>query len=104
MSYETVRAASPLIPYALLSRVLTLPPSLSISVRCDLKDLPSGPDGPPTSCSNCTERGLKCVYAAFQLLPDPFLHPDMPLSFSDEFAEVKTVKLLRRGRRLQQVE
>ncbi|KAI0957620.1 hypothetical protein AcW1_005952 [Taiwanofungus camphoratus] len=34
-------------------------------------------------CSNCSERGLKCV---------------------DEFAEVKAVKLLRRGRRLQQVE
>lgn len=26
------------------------------------------------------------------------------ISFSDEFAEVKAVKLLRRGRRLQQVE
>lgn len=35
------------------------------------------------SCSNCKERGIKCV---------------------DEFAEVKAVKLLRRGRRLQQVE
>ncbi|KAL1669321.1 hypothetical protein GGG16DRAFT_127897 [Schizophyllum commune] len=51
-------------------------------VRCDLKDLPSV-NGSPPACSNCKERGLKCV---------------------DEFADVKAVKLLRRGRRLQQVE
>ncbi|KAF9239636.1 hypothetical protein BU15DRAFT_74490 [Melanogaster broomeanus] len=50
-------------------------------VRCDLKDLPS--TGVQPSCSNCKERNIKCV---------------------DEFAEVKAVKLLRRGRRLQQVE
>ncbi|KAH7929778.1 hypothetical protein BV22DRAFT_1002173 [Leucogyrophana mollusca] len=55
-------------------------------VRCDLKDLPlttttAGLQQP--ACSNCKERGIKCV---------------------DEFAEVKAVKLLRRGRRLQQVE
>ncbi|KAF9262142.1 hypothetical protein L218DRAFT_1042674 [Marasmius fiardii PR-910] len=52
-------------------------------VRCDLKDLPVPLTGPNPSCSNCRERGLKCV---------------------DEFADVKAVKLLRRGRRLQQVE
>ncbi|KIJ60672.1 hypothetical protein HYDPIDRAFT_98320 [Hydnomerulius pinastri MD-312] len=55
-------------------------------VRCDLKDLPattSTTGVPQPSCSNCKERGIKCV---------------------DEFAEVKAVKLLRRGRRLQQVE
>ncbi|KAF9483839.1 hypothetical protein BDN70DRAFT_798935 [Pholiota conissans] len=52
-------------------------------VRCDLKDLPIGFVGPPPACSNCRERGIKCV---------------------DEFADVKAVKLLRRGRRLQQVE
>ncbi|KAH7889892.1 hypothetical protein F5I97DRAFT_606993 [Phlebopus sp. FC_14] len=54
-------------------------------VRCDLKDLaPSAASaGAQPSCSNCKERGIKCV---------------------DEFAEVKAVKLLRRGRRLQQVE
>ncbi|KAK7049266.1 hypothetical protein VNI00_005867 [Paramarasmius palmivorus] len=52
-------------------------------VRCDLKDLPVPVSGPNPSCSNCRERGLKCV---------------------DEFADVKAVKLLRRGRRLQQVE
>ncbi|KAJ7445721.1 hypothetical protein B0H11DRAFT_1746591 [Mycena galericulata] len=51
-------------------------------VRCDLKDLPVA-HGPHPACSNCQERGLKCV---------------------DEFADVKAVKLLRRGRRLQQVE
>ncbi|KAJ7197163.1 hypothetical protein GGX14DRAFT_668328, partial [Mycena pura] len=51
-------------------------------VRCDLKDLPIA-TGPHPTCSNCQERGLKCV---------------------DEFADVKAVKLLRRGRRLQQVE
>ncbi|KAK1218258.1 hypothetical protein PQX77_014631 [Marasmius sp. AFHP31] len=52
-------------------------------VRCDLKDLPVPTSGPNPACSNCRERGLKCV---------------------DEFADVKAVKLLRRGRRLQQVE
>lgn len=52
-------------------------------VRCDLKDLPIGFVGPHPACSNCKERGIKCV---------------------DEFADVKAVKLLRRGRRLQQVE
>ncbi|THV07898.1 hypothetical protein K435DRAFT_788229 [Dendrothele bispora CBS 962.96] len=52
-------------------------------VRCDLKDLPVPVTGPNPACSNCKERGLKCV---------------------DEFADVKAVKLLRRGRRLQQVE
>lgn len=41
------------------------------------------PTGQHPPCSNCQERGLKCV---------------------DEFAEVKAVKMLRRGRRLQQVE
>ncbi|THH20358.1 hypothetical protein EW146_g982 [Bondarzewia mesenterica] len=57
--------------------------SLSSRVRCDLKDLPLSSTGQQSQCSNCKERGLKCV---------------------DEFAEVKAVKLLRRGRRLQQVE
>lgn len=52
-------------------------------VRCDLKDLPFTSAVPHPPCSNCKERGLKCI---------------------DEFADVKAVKLLRRGRRLQQVE
>ncbi|KAJ3774794.1 hypothetical protein EV361DRAFT_877488 [Lentinula raphanica] len=52
-------------------------------VRCDLKDISIPITGPHPACSNCKERGLKCV---------------------DEFADVKAVKLLRRGRRLQQVE
>ncbi|KIK63625.1 hypothetical protein GYMLUDRAFT_83637 [Collybiopsis luxurians FD-317 M1] len=52
-------------------------------VRCDLKDIAIPMSGPHPACSNCKERGLKCV---------------------DEFADVKAVKLLRRGRRLQQVE
>ncbi|GJE90864.1 GAL4 and fungal transcription factor domain-containing protein [Phanerochaete sordida] len=52
-------------------------------VKCDLKDLPVNSTGQSVSCTNCRERGLKCV---------------------DEFAEVKAVKLLRRGRRLQQAE
>ncbi|KZV75772.1 hypothetical protein PENSPDRAFT_748193 [Peniophora sp. CONT] len=51
-------------------------------VRCDLKDQPYNGTLTP-QCGNCTERGLRCV---------------------DEFADVKAVKLLRRGRRLQQVE
>ncbi|KAH8829527.1 hypothetical protein DL96DRAFT_1791982 [Flagelloscypha sp. PMI_526] len=63
-------------------------------VRCDLKDLSVATAGPSPSCSNCKERGLKCVYVFF-----PFY-----MSSLDEFAEVKAVKLLRRGRRLQQVE
>ncbi|KAI8998747.1 hypothetical protein BD414DRAFT_408105 [Trametes punicea] len=52
-------------------------------VKCDLKDLPTLASGQHPPCSNCSERNLKCV---------------------DEFAEVKAVKLLRRGRRLQKVE
>ncbi|KAJ2931396.1 hypothetical protein H1R20_g5680, partial [Candolleomyces eurysporus] len=52
-------------------------------VRCDLKDLVINAAHPHPTCSNCKERGIKCV---------------------DEFADVKAVKLLRRGRRLQQVE
>jgi len=52
-------------------------------VRCDLKDLPVSKAGRHPSCSNCKERGLKCV---------------------DEYGQVKSVKLLRRGRRLQQAE
>jgi hypothetical protein len=52
-------------------------------VRCDLKDLPMHKSGRHPSCSNCRERGLKCV---------------------DEYGQVKSVKLLRRGRRLQQAE
>lgn len=52
-------------------------------VRCDLKDLSIASASAVPTCSNCKERGIKCV---------------------DEFADVKAVKLLRRGRRLQQVE
>ncbi|KAI0374770.1 hypothetical protein BV20DRAFT_934666 [Pilatotrama ljubarskyi] len=52
-------------------------------VKCDLKDLPTLASGQHPPCSNCSERGLNCV---------------------DEFAEVKAVKQLRRGRRLQKVE
>ncbi|CAE7208969.1 unnamed protein product [Rhizoctonia solani] len=51
-------------------------------VKCDLKDV-SPRAGETPMCTNCQERGLKCV---------------------DEFANVKAVKLLRRGRRLAQVE
>ncbi|QRW03794.1 Fungal Zn(2)-Cys(6) binuclear cluster domain [Ceratobasidium sp. AG-Ba] len=51
-------------------------------VKCDLKDMSPRPGETPM-CTNCQERGLKCV---------------------DEFANVKAVKLLRRGRRLAQVE
>ncbi|KAI0831185.1 hypothetical protein BC628DRAFT_1311765 [Trametes gibbosa] len=52
-------------------------------VKCDLKDLPTLASGQHPPCSNCSERGINCV---------------------DEFAEVKAVKLLRRGRRIQRVE
>jgi Fungal Zn(2)-Cys(6) binuclear cluster domain len=71
-------------------------------VRCDLKDLAIPTSGPHPTCSNCKERGIKCVYASISL---SVLEIPSPLSsFSDEFADVKAVKLLRRGRRLQQVE
>jgi hypothetical protein len=70
-------------------------------VRCDLKDLPFSSTGTQPQCSNCKERGLKCVFVSSHCsiwLPFLIFRP------SDEFAEVKAVKLLRRGRRLQQVE
>jgi len=55
--------------------------------------------------SNCKERGLKCLLFAFRLrtflLPSS-THTQCP-SYSDEFAEVRAVKLLRHGQRLQQV-
>jgi hypothetical protein len=73
-------------------------------VRCDLKDLPFSSTGTQPQCSNCKERGLKCVSVLFSNIePSSYItHPR--LACSDEFAEVKAVKLLRRGRRLQQVE
>jgi len=79
-------------------------PHPTYRVRCDLKDLPmthTQNGVQQTSCSNCKERGIKCVYV--QLNSSPILRS--LISFlRDEFAEVKAVKLLRRGRRLQQVE
>lgn len=39
-------------------------------VRCDLKDLPAGFVGPHPACSNCKERGIKCVLVVnVQLIP-----------------------------------
>ena len=69
-------------------------------VRCDLKDLPFSSTGTQPQCSNCKERGLKCVFVTSPLS----IPPSLDARPSDEFAEVKAVKLLRRGRRLQQVE
>ena len=72
-------------------------------VRCDLKDLPPviTPNGPQhQSCSNCRERNIKCVYVS----PPSHQSITSHACSRDEFAEVKAVKLLRRGRRLQQVE
>jgi hypothetical protein len=47
-------------------------PHCNHRVRCDLKDLPitqtSGGTQPP-SCSNCKERGIKCVYVLFSSSP-----------------------------------
>src|SRR6267154_5934506 len=71
-------------------------------VRCDLKDLPFSSTGTQPQCSNCKERGLKCV--SVSSLCAYLLVPSLTPPYSDEFAEVKAVKLLRRGRRLQQVE
>lgn len=57
--------------------------------------------GQSVSCTNCRERGLKCV----SVFPAPFsLSSPRSPPCRDEFAEVKAVKLLRRGRRLQQAE
>ena len=82
--------------------VISLSDSL-VRVRCDLKDLPIGSLGPHPACSNCKERGIKCVLVSLQLLDFKFgAHSDFDIS--DEFADVKAVKLLRRGRRLQQAE
>ena len=80
----------------------------SSRVRCDLKDLPVSKAGRHPSCSNCKERGLKCVYVS--LHPPLHIPPSAPNSFPpfphhrDEYGQVKSVKLLRRGRRLQQAE
>lgn len=40
-------------------------------VRCDLKDLPISKAGRHPSCSNCKERGLKCVYVLTPLASIP---------------------------------
>ncbi|KAI0637085.1 hypothetical protein C8Q77DRAFT_1050404 [Trametes polyzona] len=70
-------------PSSMARKAPTQPKSTRQQVKCDLKDLPTLASGQHPPCSNCSERGLNCV---------------------DEFAEVKAVKLLRRGRRLQKVE
>ncbi len=69
-------------------------------MRCDLKDLPFSSSGTQPQCSNCKERGLKCV----SVFSPCSIYSVLLILLSDEFAEVKAVKLLRRGRRLQQVE
>ena len=84
------------------SLVISLSDSL-VRVRCDLKDLPIGSLGPHPACSNCKERGIKCVLVSLHLLT-PSLSSFRLWYISDEFADVKAVKLLRRGRRLQQAE
>ncbi len=53
MSNAEVRPTSPPPPYPVLT---------GDRVRCDLKDLPIATAGPNPACSNCKERGLKCVY------------------------------------------
>jgi hypothetical protein len=85
----------------LLAQPTTVCSIVGNRVRCDLKDLPFSSTGTQPQCSNCKERGLKCV-SALSLQFSSFLRSHHP--YSDEFAEVKAVKLLRRGRRLQQVE
>lgn len=78
-------------------------PQKFLRVRCDLKDISIPVTGPHPACSNCKERGLKCVYVVETMQDSKsFLTCERPVS--DEFADVKAVKLLRRGRRLQQVE
>lgn len=76
---------------------------LNCRVRCDLKDLPVSKNGHQSQCSNCKERDLKCMYVILAVHVARLSYCQHHLD-SDEFAEVKAVKLLRRGRRLQQVE
>ena len=47
-----------------------------VRVRCDLKDLPIGSVGPLPACSNCKERGIKCVLVS---LPFSLLTPRLKL-------------------------
>ncbi|KAI9064319.1 hypothetical protein FKP32DRAFT_1649754 [Trametes sanguinea] len=83
-AHSPVSRTDSISPYPSMGRKApSQPKSTRQQVKCDLKDLPTLASGLHPPCSNCSERGLNCV---------------------DEFAEVKAVKLLRRGRRLQKVE
>lgn len=46
-------------------------------VRCDLKDLDFIVAGPTPSCSNCKERGIKCVYVFLLSLHPSVLTPHL---------------------------
>ena len=94
----------PIVPFVLSphSSVCAHPSHCVSRVRCDLKDLPVSKAGRHPSCSNCKERGLKCVYVLTLLHLPPFVL-NSP-THRDEYGQVKSVKLLRRGRRLQQAE
>lgn len=84
-----------------LGQCIYQPTKFLSRVRCDLKDSPISPNGnQPLSCTNCRDRRIKCVYVSPLSKSHAMAHP----SCSDEYADVKTVKTLRRGRRLQQVE
>jgi hypothetical protein len=54
------------------------------------------------SCSNCKERGFKCVHVSLST----YLHSPLTPSAGrrGEYDQVKSVEFLRRGRRLQQAE
>jgi len=57
----------------LLSRTTTYLHPWENRVRCDLKDLPFSSTGTQPQCSNCKERGLKCVSVCF-LISNPSSH------------------------------
>lgn len=52
------------------------------SVRCDLKDLPGSNTGQPVSCTNCRERGLKCVSVLLRILSRVFPLTPFPATSS----------------------
>jgi hypothetical protein len=55
LSHEKVSSTR---PFSIFSSSV----NISFRVRCDLKDLPLSASGSCPTCSNCKERGLKCMY------------------------------------------
>lgn len=92
------------------AKVCTLVTPSSVLVPIALSQGSLRSQGPPPHHHRPTDPLLKLQGAWPQVCvstppPSPYRHPhSLSPSDRDEFAEVKAVKLLRRGRRLQQVE